>query len=145
MAADTLLKSQHPAPARAQASLWSLCLSLTAPPLAWSIQSVAGYGLSSRACYPGDQPRNLPLFHGLLQILLSLNGMALAIGVLGIVLAYRNWRATRRESGGDAQHLIERGEGRTRFLSMCGLLISAGFLVATLFTSVTLLISPLCR
>jgi hypothetical protein len=41
--------------------------------------------------------------------------------------------------------LIERGEGRTRFLAMCGLMLSIGFFVAITFTSITLLLSPVCR
>jgi len=145
MSAGTLLDTKHPAPARNEATLWSLCFSLAAPPLAWSLQSIAGYGLSSEACYPGDTPRTVPVFAGLWELLLGINGVALVVGVVGMTIAYRNWRATRGETGGDTPHLIERGEGRTRFLAMCGLLLGAGFIVATVFTSVTLLISPLCR
>jgi hypothetical protein len=145
MSADTFLETKHPAPERNMASLGSLSFSLAAPPLAWSVQSIVGYSISSEACYPGDAPRPLPLFAGLLDLLLGINGVALGLGVLGFLVAYRNWSATRRESGGNAAHLIERGEGRTRFLAMCGLLLGAGFIVATLFTSVTLLLSPLCR
>jgi hypothetical protein len=145
MSAGTFLETKHPAPERDKASLRSLSFSLAAPPLAWSVQSILGYGLSSEACYPGDTPRTLPLFAGLWDLLLWINGAALVVGVLGISIAYRNWCATRRETGGDPEHLIERGEGRTRFLAMCGLLLGAGFVVATVFTSVTLLLSPLCR
>lgn len=145
MSADTLTETKHPAPERNKATLWSLSFSLAAPPLAWSVQSIVGYSISSEACYPGDTPRTLPLFAGLWDLLLGINGVALGVGVLGIVIAYRNWSATRRETGGDSAHLIERGEGRTRFLAMCGLLLGAGFVIATVFTSVTLLLSPLCR
>jgi hypothetical protein len=145
MPADTLLETKHPAPARNKATLWSLWFSLVAPPLAWSAQSIAGYSLSSEACYPRDTPRTVPVFSGLWDLLVGINGVALVVGVLGMTIAYRNWRATRGETGGDTPHLIERGEGRTRFLAMCGLLLGAGFVVATVFTSVTLLISPVCR
>jgi hypothetical protein len=145
MAADTLLDSKHPAPERDKVSLAALSFSLAAPPLAWSIQSIAGYGISSEACYPGDAPLLVPMISGLWPILLTINGVALVIEVLGFSIAYRNWRVTRRETGGDPGQLIERGEGRTRFLAMCGLLVGAGFIVATLFTSVSLLIAHLCR
>lgn len=145
MVDDTLLETRHPAPARHQASLGSLCFSLAAPPVAWSVQSIAGYGVSSAACFPGDTPRMTPLFADLWPWLLAINAAALVVGVLGILFAYRNWRATRGETGGNSQHLIERGEGRTRFLAMWGLLLGSGFIVATLFSSATLLISPLCR
>jgi len=85
------------------------------------------------------------MFSGLWDVLLTINGAALVVGVLAISIAYRNWRAARREAGGDPQLLIERGEGRTRFLAMCGLLVGCGFVIATLFSSVALLISPVCR
>jgi hypothetical protein len=145
MAADALPDTKHPAPERGKVGLASLSFSLAAPPLAWSIQSIAGYSLSSEACYPGDTPRLVPAFSGLWDLLLAINGVALVIGVLGISIAYRNWSVTRRETGGDPKLLIERGEGRTRFLSMCGLMLGTGFVIATLFTSVTLFLSPLCR
>lgn len=145
MQADTLLEPKHPAPERAKAGLLSLSFSLVAPPLAWSIQSIAGYAISSHACYPKDTPLILPLFSNLRALLLTVNGAALLIAILGASLAYRNWCATQRETGSDVTQLIQCGEGRTRFLAMCGMLLGAGFLVATLFTSVALLLSPLCR
>ena len=145
MISDPLPEAIHPAPERRKANLGSLAFSLAAPPLAWSGQSIAGYAISSRACYPGDSPLTMPLFAGVEQLLLALNIAALLVGVVGIAIAYQSWAATRREFGGRSQELIERGEGRTRFLAMCGLLVGAGFVVATAFTSVTLSLSPLCR
>jgi hypothetical protein len=142
---DAILGTKHPAPERGNASLWSLSFSLAAPPLSWSLQSIVGYGIYSEACYPGDTPRTMPLLPGMWGLLLMLNVAALVIGVIAISVAYRNWNATRRETGGDSQHLIERGEGRTRFVAMWGLLLGSGFVVATVFSSVALLISPLCR
>ena len=145
MSNETFLETKHPAPERGKVRLGSLSFSLVAPPLAWSIQSIAGYGISSEACYPGDTPRIAPLFSGLWALLLTINAAALVTGILGILIAYRDWCATRSETGSDPEQLIERGEGRTRFLAMCGLLVGAGFVVATSFTSVALFLSPLCR
>jgi hypothetical protein len=79
------------------------------------------------------------------EILMAINVAALAICLLLMNRAYRNWSATRTERGGDLSQLIERGEGRTRFLAMLGILISAGFFIATIFTSIALLLSPLCQ
>lgn len=104
-----------------------------------------GYAISSVACYPADTPLTIPVFSGMWGALLAMNITALAVGVLGFLIAHRNWSATRLEQEGDSQQLIERGEGRTRFLAMCGLLVAAGFVTATAFTSVTLVFSPICR
>lgn len=141
----SLEQTTHPAPERSKASLGSLCFSLAAPPVAWSVQSIVGYAISSEACYPGDAPLTIPLFPGMWGVLLAMNIAALAVGLIGFFIAYRNWCATRYEQGGGSQHLIERGEGRTRFLAMCGILVAAGFVTATAFTSVTLVFSPICR
>jgi hypothetical protein len=37
------------------------------------------------------------------------------------------------------------GEGRTRFLAMCGILVGAGFVVAILFTTLTVALASACR
>jgi hypothetical protein len=78
-------------------------------------------------------------------MLWAFNAAALVAAIVGLWIAARNWSATRRERGGNSTHLIELGEGRTRFLAMCGMLAGAGFVVAILFSSVSLLLSPLCR
>jgi hypothetical protein len=145
MSGDSTLPMKRPAPERGKVSLWSLGVSLALPPLAWSLQSVLGYSVSSEACYPGDTPLSMPDFSGLWWLLLGINVLALVIIVLAMSIAHRNWKLTRQELGGDSQHLIERGEGRSRFLSMCGLMLGGGLAVATLFSTVTLAISPLCR
>jgi hypothetical protein len=54
MSADPLPEPIHPAPARFKAGIISLSAALVMPPLAWSLQSLIGYGVSSRACYPGE-------------------------------------------------------------------------------------------
>jgi hypothetical protein len=135
----------HPAPERHKVRFGALCFALAAPPLAWSIQSIVGYGVSSEACYPGDTPRMAPTFPGMWDVLVALNAAALVVGVFAVLVASRNWSVTRGESGGEPRHLLERGEGRTRFLAMCGLLIGAGFVVASLFSTAALVLSPLCR
>jgi hypothetical protein len=135
----------HPAPARDKAPVTALFFGLMAAPLAWSLQSIGGYAISSEACYPGDTPRLTPMFNGLTSLLLGINFAALLIEALALIIAYRSWAATRHEQGGTPQHLIERGEGRTRFLAMWGILVSGAFIIATLFSTTALMLSPVCR
>ncbi|HEY7986115.1 MAG TPA: hypothetical protein VIE17_04220, partial [Methylophilaceae bacterium] len=59
--------------------------------------------------------------------------------------AVNSWLKTRHELEGSADHILEVGEGRSRFLAISGLLTSAGFIIAFLFFSSTLLIAPVCR
>ena len=75
----------------------------------------------------------------------ELDRIALAIALAAALIAYRNWSSTQGEHGGGSQRLVEVGEGRTRFLSMCGILTSLGFALAIIFTSCIILLVPLCR
>jgi hypothetical protein len=59
-------------------------------------------------------------------------------------LARHAWRASRSEHRGASQHLLDIGEGRTRFLAMSGLMMSAGLFTLLVFTSLTLLLVPAC-
>lgn len=145
MTNQTVSPEIHPAPHRRNAGLFSLGFGLAAAPLAWAAQSIIGYALSSYGCFVGPTPRPVPLFVETWSILLALNVAALIIAVLGGAIAYRNWRATREEQGGGSEHLVEIGEGRTRFVAMCGILSSLGFLIATVFTSSAIALAPLCR
>jgi hypothetical protein len=76
---------------------------------------------------------------------LTVNVIALIVGVLGTLVAFTSWSATRHEHGGRPNYLIDVGEGRTRFLAMCGMLVGAGFVVAILFTTVTVVLASACR
>jgi hypothetical protein len=134
----------HPAPQRDKVSLLALGFGLAAAPLAWAAQTIIGYALSSHACFPGDSPRSMPLFAGAGQFAITINLIAIAIAVLAAATAYRSWRATRDEDDGRLRHLVEIGEGRTRFLALCGMLTSVGFLVAMIFASLAILLVPLC-
>jgi hypothetical protein len=145
MTDQTISPDTHPAPHRRNASFFSLGFGLGAAPLAWAGQSIVGYALSSYACFPGPTPRGVPLFTETRPILLALNVAAIILAVLGGAIAYRNWSATRGEKAGGLEHLVEIGEGRTRFLAMCGILSSVGFLVATIFSLLAIVLAPLCR
>jgi hypothetical protein len=134
----------HPAPHRHKVSLLALGFGLAAAPLAWAAQTITGYALSSHACFPGDTPRVAPLFAEAGQIAVAINLIAIVVAAAAAAIAYRSWRATRDENDGRLHHLVEIGEGRTRFLALCGMLASLGFLVAIIFASLAILLVPLC-
>jgi hypothetical protein len=134
----------HPAPQRDRVSLFALCFGLAAAPLAWVAQTIIGYALSSYACFPGDSPRSMPLFAGAEQIAVAMNLIAIVVAAVAASIACRSWQATRDEDDGRASHLVEVGEGRTRFLALWGMLTSVGFLVAMIFASLAILLVPLC-
>jgi hypothetical protein len=118
-------------------------IGLAGAPLAWSVQIIVGYAVSAYACYPRRMPLALPLFDSLRGMLLTISAAAIALSLLSTLVAYRSWTATRAEHEGNQHAALEAGEGRTRFMALCGLVTSAGFFIALLFTGVIpLLVHP---
>ena len=136
--------TRHPAPHRHKVSLFALGFGLAAAPIAWAAQTIFGYVLSSQACFPGDTPRGAPRFTAAVPIATEINVIAILVAAVAAAIAYRSWRATRDESDGHVNRLVEIGEGRTRFLAACGILTSLGFLIAMMFSSLAILMVPLC-
>ena len=75
---------------------------------------------------------------------MAISILCLVVGVAAPLLALRSWRRTRDEQPGSAHHLLSSGNGRTRFLAVCGLLSSVLFLIALVAASATLFLLPLC-
>ena len=136
----------HPAPHRyrvgAAAQLFPLC----GAPAAWSLLELVQYALVSHACFPTHQPRATlpPGWSSLQPVLVAVGALAVAIGVAALLVAWRNLRATSREHPGAVGDLLEVGEGRTRFLAVWGMLLSGGFVAATLFQILALILVPPC-
>ena len=137
----------HPSPHRGRTRLVLLLLSLAAGPAGWIAQLVVGYGLANYACYPDSRPQlhaPPPGWAGENLWLVALNLACLVVCAAGFLLAAAAWRRTRDEKPGNAQHLLETGEGRTRFLAVCGMLATAVFAAAILVNTVTILGVPSC-
>ena len=138
---------QHPAPHRGRVSVVASLSSLIAGPAAWIVQLVVGYGVSSLACFPHDLAlrQSPPQGWSAEPVMLGvINGVCFAIAILGGVVALLHWRRTRGERGGGAGRALEVGEGRTRFLAVCGILSGFGFAVAILFDAPAIMAVPAC-
>ena len=133
----------HPAPARHVISPVALWFGLLAAPAIWSVQELASYALVAHACYPRNILLGMPTYGAdTLSILISV--VALAVGIAAGVTAYRTWRASRAEHGGEHERLLEVGEGRTRFMAFAGLLFSALFSLAIAFNLAAIFFLPTC-
>jgi hypothetical protein len=138
----------HPAPHRSRVSFVALFYGLFAAPIIWAGQFMATFGVTNHACYPGDVPMvgapdigfGFTWWYDLGVDLVAL----LLIASAGFV-AFRNWQAVREETGGrEVGHLMEVGEGRTRFLSIVGFFFSAVFFFVTATQTISLAMVPLC-
>lgn len=148
MASQTLSAHDagHPSPHRDRIRLVPLFFGLTGAPLAWNAQVLFAYGLTSYACYPGPVPRTtvVPGFGWVWPVVLVFNLICLGIGIWAGLVAWRNWQRTWEEQKGGSERLLETGEGRSRYISMCGILVSIGFVAALIFDICAVLIVPVC-
>ena len=140
-AMNTLLGSSHPAPHRDRVHSGALAFGLFAAPLAWATQLVSEYALTGGTCIAMWSRLGDAALH---TALATVDAIALAVAVAAFVVAWVSWRATREEAAGSAHHLVDAGEGRTRFLSVCGMMASAGFTLALVFATVGIAVVPPC-
>jgi heme/copper-type cytochrome/quinol oxidase subunit 2 len=139
----TAAPAMHPAPAAHTIGLGALWFGLFGAPLAWSAQLLLNYGLVAHACFPASIPRTAPMFDALWVVVLIASLAAAIVAVLALSTAIRGWRRTREEHPGGHEALLERGEGRTRFMAIAGILLSTIFLFGIVMNTLPLfLVSP---
>lgn len=141
-AAETL----HPSPHRERVGLVALFFGLLVPVVAWGLQELLSYGLASHACFPSDTPLGEALngWGGLKTFLIIIDVAAILLAIAAIAVSFRNWRVTREEASGSSGEVVEAGEGRTRFLSLWGILVGGGFLLGMIFNTIAFAVVPLC-
>lgn len=113
-----------------------LYVGMTVAPFAWAIHVLIGYSLAAYACYPKTLALDRPLWPGLRTVLVAVTAGCWVILAIGCFVAWRNWRATAHQSPASSHRMLQSGDGRARFMALCGLLVSGGFAIALLFTSV---------
>ncbi len=122
-----------------------MLFAVTGAGAAWLIQLIVDYGLAAHRCYPDNMPVLSPGVPGWsYPALLALNVLAIVTAVAAAIAARRIWHRTKDEHNSSTHHLLTAGEGRTRFLAMCGQLAGLGFLVAILFDTVAIIMVPRC-
>lgn len=134
----------HPAPQRQVVGPYLLAFAVLAAPVAWSAEVLINLSVTSPACYPKDHPLNAPAFGGVMSALTWVQLAVFAIGLAGVAAAVVCWMRTRGEGHGGPNQLVEVGEGRTRFVAMCAMMLSIGFVVAMVFTSASFFLIRLC-
>jgi hypothetical protein len=134
---------EHPSPHRGQASLLALWTGLALAPFAWFVQLALETPLLSQACYPRDQPYAGALT-GLAATLMAIDVATLLFTVVGFLVALRSWRHTAAEKAGRGKTLLSSGDGRSRFMAMSGMLVSALIGFAVLYVALSHALLPEC-
>jgi hypothetical protein len=143
---NSIMEAQHPSPHRDRVSVPLLFLGLFLGPVAWGLQLITNFALASYRCYPDGAPRTsiLPGWQWSSPAILLINVTAAVLALIGAAISYSLWQTVRNEHRGTVGHLVDAGEGRTRFLALWGVMTGLGFLVAILFDTVALSMVPQC-
>lgn len=126
--------AEYPPSVRGPARASLLVAALAAGPAAWALQLIAGYGLSSLACFPHDKPylsSPPPGWSGEAGLLIAINIACLLLALGGAGLAFAGWRRAA-------------GQERSRFIALCGVMAGLGFALAILFDTAPILGVPAC-
>lgn len=124
--------------------IFRLYVGMTVAPFAWAIQILIGYSLAAYACYPKTFALGRPLWSDLrIGLAVATAACWVLLGV-GCFVAWRNYRATASPADLSSHRTLQSGDGRARFMALAGLLVSGGFGIALLFTSIGLVWVPAC-
>ncbi|HZT19435.1 MAG TPA: hypothetical protein VFA23_08520 [Dongiaceae bacterium] len=138
--------ARHPAPHRARVGPGAIAYGLFAAPIMWAGNFMVDYALLSHACYPADRPlaggQGGPGY--LWWLTLAFHGLTLLVCVSGFLVSLRNWKRTGREQEGHAHHLMEAGEGRTRYFGVIGMSFAVLFFIAAGVSMMIYAFEPLC-
>jgi hypothetical protein len=133
----------HPAPHRHRVHLAFLIFGAFIGPVAWGVHLLTNSAIAGQVCYPGPVPR-LDSLPSLRLLLASSGAIAIVLALIGTYVSYRSWRTTREEREGSHHHLMEVGEGRTRFLAFAGLFTSLVFALVIFCDTIGVLLVPAC-
>jgi hypothetical protein len=138
--------AEHPAPHAQRMSSGQTWFCLFAGPLAWLLQLACGYALASEPCFRDGGRSSIPplALEWTWPAMIVLTVAAVAISIAAFILSRRAFDRTRHEHPGGTQQLLEAGAGRTRFLALWGMVLSAGFAVAAAITAVAYIAVPRC-
>ena len=123
---------------------WALVLGLLLAPGAWMLQTNVVQTMAAWGCFPHEHPVNAPALSWLESGIVIVGVCALLLGLIGSVIALRNWRLTGARAQALKEHgTVDRRATRELFLARAGALASALFVFALISTDLAwLLVSP---
>lgn len=135
----------HPAPDRGKIGGWTIAFGVLGAVAAWCLQLVVGSSLTGIACASGDGPGGAGAgIAWALPAAVAVNLAAIVLAATAMAVSYRNLRRTRVQTRGHPGGLVDVGEGRTRFLSIWGILAGVLFVLAIGFNTMSVMWGGLC-
>ena len=136
--------SRHPSPHRHRVAPWAMWFAILGAPVAWSLQELINVPIFGYGCFPNDVPLSEPIWRNGQSVAFTVELVAIVVCVIAGIVATSNWRRTRAEKQGSGHHLLEAGDGRSRFMAMVGLLCSGLFLLAVVVSTGLFYLVPGC-
>jgi len=135
---------RHPSPERRKVSIPLMLAGLLLAPAVWTVQILSAYVLAARSCFPTYSPLAGARVPGMSGWTVAGSLVALLLAGCSLWASATAWRRTRAEKKGDAHQALDAGEGRTRFLALCGVIITAIFAAAIIFDALAALLLRQC-
>jgi hypothetical protein len=138
------------ASARPPAGLARLWFGVFGGPAGWTLQQVAGYAVLAQSCFPGRLPRpGVELATDARVAAAAVSIGAIVLGAAAFATAFTTWRATRRSPATPQSAPRQESEeqlihGRVAFLGLAGVLVSALFVLSSLFSGIHLVVLRSC-
>lgn len=138
--------SNHPAPHRERVGIPGILYGVFGSGIFWAGHLMVNYAIAVHACYPGSIPLSKAdsgAGWGWPSIF-AINLLTLLLIASTFAVSYRCWVRTGSEAEGHHHHLIEKGEGRTRFLGIVGMAFAVLFFFITLTDTIGVVMVPVC-
>ena len=145
MSAPAAITWRDPPAQLKRASTLATAFGLWAGPLAWFIQVCAGAALASWPCYPLDSPRLTPPsgYGWTWGTVIGISLAAVVISLLALFVSRAIYERTGAKRPSD-QGEVATADERACFMALWGMLLSAGSVAVTAFTTVVLFLLPRC-
>ena len=132
-----------PPPDPVPVSLWLQFFAVAGGPVAWSLQELINYPFAALACFPNDEPLQVPTFAGERVLLFVVN--LIAVVICALALASAIWILQRlRLSARAGEEPLGPRLGRAHFFAVCGVMTGGAFMLGSLFDTVPLILVPAC-
>jgi hypothetical protein len=125
--------SQNPVP------LMAILFGVSAGPLFWIAQMMAGFAVSDLLCYRSGEPAFAPPTGAVTTALYAIDICALTGALVGGFVSFACWRALSHRPADEPANI-----SRERFLAIWGLFSSMWFFCAIVFSSIGSAMVPLC-
>jgi hypothetical protein len=111
-------------------------------PVSWTVQMLVSEPLVAQSCFPAMAPRTSPLWYGFTPALAALSVVCLVAAMGGAWAAWSVWRGNRDPAGHASA--VARGTHPVGFLALLGMMGSALFVGAIVFTSLAVILVAPC-